>query len=129
MAFHFVNPNPQNNIVGDCVIRAISIALDQNWGKTYCDLCLKGYEMADMPSSNRVWMEYLKDQGWHRHIVPDTCPDCYTVKDFCGEHFNGKYILGTGTHVIAVINGDYYDTWDSGDEYPVYYWKRGEDND
>ena len=124
--FKFANPNPQGNKVGDCVIRALSIALDQSWTKIYFDLCLKGYDMADMPSSNRVWMEYLKDCGWHRHIIPDTCPECYTVKDFCGEHFQGTFILGTGTHVIAVIDGDFYDTWDSGEEYPVYYWKRGE---
>ena len=27
-------------------------------------------------------------------------------------------------NVIAVIDGDYYDSWDSGNEVPIYYWKQ-----
>jgi len=33
-------------------------------------------------------------------------------------------ILATGTHVIAVGDGNYYDTWDSGQEVPIYYWRK-----
>ena len=124
--FRYYNANPKNLKVGDCVIRAICEAFDQPWEKIYIDLCIKGFEMADMPSSNRVWMEYLKENGWRRHIIPDTCPDCYTVEDFCGEHFQGTYILGTGSHVICVKDSNWIDTWDSGLEYPVFYWTEGE---
>jgi hypothetical protein len=28
--------------------------------------------------------------------------------------------------VVCVENGCYHDTWDSGDELPVYYWERKE---
>ena len=38
----------------------------------------------------------------------------------------GKYLLATGTHVVTVIDGDYYDTWDSGDEIPIYYFTKEE---
>lgn len=51
-------------------------------------------------------------------------PDCYNVKDFAQDHPKGRYVVGTGTHVIAVIDGNYYDTWDSGEEIPVYYWEK-----
>ena len=122
--FVFANPNPQGSFVGDCVIRAISIATGQTWYDTFVDLSVQALSMSDMPSSNRVWAEYLKEEGWKRHIVPDTCPHCYTIKDFCGEHFKGRYIVGTGTHVVAVIDGEYYDTWDSGDESPLYFWSK-----
>jgi hypothetical protein len=33
-------------------------------------------------------------------------------------------MLATGTHVVAVIDGNYYDTWDSGDEVPIALWKK-----
>lgn len=33
------NENPINNRVGDCVVRAISTALNQEWEKTYTELC------------------------------------------------------------------------------------------
>lgn len=117
------NPNPNGSYVGDCVVRAISIATGQTWYKTYIDVAMQGLYLCDMPSSNRVWGEYLKSKGYHRYVIPDTCPACYTVEDFCEEHPHGTYILATGTHVLTVINGDYYDSWNSGNEQPIYYWR------
>ena len=128
MSFIKTNPNPQGSYVGDCTIRAICIATKKSWFEVYTELALKGLQMCDMPSSNQVWGAYLRDNGFKRHVVPDTCPECYTVKDFCGEHFKGTYVLGTGSHVVTVIDGDYYDTWDSGDEQPIYYWSKGEED-
>lgn len=120
------NPNPNGSYVGDCVVRAISIATHNLWYDTFVELCLQALKMFDMPSSNRVWHEFLRLKGYKRHVVPTEGYNSYTVKDFCGEHFKGTYILGTGSHVVTVIDGDYYDTWDSGDEYPVYYWTKEE---
>ena len=115
------NPNPIKNLVGDCVIRGISILTGQSWESTYWDVVFQGGAMYDMPSSNEVWGAYLKSLGYIKKIIPNVCPDCYTIKQFCIDHPSGKYLLATGTHVVAVIDGDYYDTWDSGDEIPVYY--------
>ena len=55
MAWRFYNPNPASNFVGDCVIRAISLGLNQDWDKTYLGIALKDYELGDMPSANAVW--------------------------------------------------------------------------
>lgn len=120
----FCNVNPQANLVGDCVIRALSLALDQDWDTTYMGVVAKGYEMKDMPSSNSVWGAYLKHNGFKKYVIPDECPDCYTVDDFCKDHPHGKYVLATGTHAVTAISGDYYDTWDSGSEIPIYYFKK-----
>lgn len=124
MGFVAFNSNPMNKRVGDCVIRAISFVTDRTWDDTYLELLTKGYVMKDMPSSNNVWTAYLKDLGFKRHIIPDTCPECYRVKDFVNAHKKGTYILATGTHVIAVKDGNFYDTWDSGDEIPIYYFEK-----
>ena len=122
--FIFRNPNPCKTLVGDCVIRAISIAEDTNWEDTFVSLCAKGFEMCDLPSSNDVWGEYLKDKGYRRYILPMACDACYSVEDFCDEYPDGLYILATGSHVITVIDGDHYDTWNSKDETPIYYWQK-----
>ncbi len=58
--------------------------------------------------------------------VPDTCPHCYTIRDFAYDHPFGTYLVGTGKHVVTIIDGNYYDTWDSGGEIPIYYWKKGD---
>ena len=122
--FIYCNPNPAKRLVGDCVIRAISILKDQSWEKTYDEITAKGRDLYDMPSSNSVWDAYLKDSGYIKKILPNTCPECYTVTDFCWDHSYGEYLLATGTHAVAVINGNYYDTWDSGNGSVVYYYER-----
>ena len=127
MAYIFKNPNPIKNLVGDCVIRGISILTEQTWDYTYVQISRKGYEMYDMPSSNEVWGSYLKSRGYTKRIIPGRCPDCYTVRDFCRDNPKGRFLLATGTHVVAVIDGDYYDTWDSGNEIPIYYFVKEEE--
>lgn len=128
MAFVQYNPNPQGLHVGDCVIRAVSKAMDITWNETYMNVVVYGFMMSDMPSANRVWREFLKDNGFVKYFIPDTCPNCYTVIDFCRDHPRGVYILGVdgekSGHVVAVVNGDYYDTWDSGRELPDFYWRK-----
>ena len=126
--FRQVNPNPKGSYVGDCVVRALCVATGKAWHDVYLDICLEGFMMCDMPSSNRVWGNYLQSLGYKAYAIPFVCNGCYSVRDFCGEHFKGKYVVGTGTHVLTIVDGDYYDSWDSGDEQPVYYWTREEIN-
>lgn len=125
--FNFYNPNPKRKLVGDCVVRAISKLTGNDWEDVYLGITLKGYELHDMPSSNNVWEAYLRENGYERTLVPNTCPDCYTVEDFCRDHPTGSYLLATGTHVVAVEDGDYFDTWDSGNEIPIYYFIKKEE--
>lgn len=127
MSFVFFNPNPDRAIVGDCVIRGISLLTSRSWEEVYLDLCDEGLVMHDMPSSNAVWGTYLLKNGYLRKAIPNICPECYTVKEFCMDHPYGKFLLATGTHVIAVKDGNYYDTWDSGNEVPSYYFKKEEE--
>lgn len=37
-----------------------------------------------------------------------------TVKSFAMSHSTGTYILNVANHEVAVVDGFYYDTWDSG---------------
>lgn len=121
MAFLVRNPNPKTARVGDCVVRAISIVTGKDWEEVYAGLCVTGFELCDMPSSNAVWAAYLESLGFKKRVIE--CKGCYTVRDFANDHPEGKYILGTGTHAVAIIDGDYIDTWDSGDEVPIYYFQ------
>lgn len=117
------NPNPRLINTGDCVIRAICKALDMEWEKVYMALTVKGLEKAMWGDTNAVWEKYLKERGFEQHVIPDTCPDCYTIADFADEHTIGTFIVATGSHVVAVQDGNYYDTWDSGNLVPSYYFE------
>lgn len=118
------NPNPYGARVGDCVVRAVAIATDETWEKAYIDICIEGFMMGDMPSSNPVWASYLRSKGFTRHELPNTCPNCYTVRDFCNDFPRGIFIAATGSHVVCVMDGDYYDAWDSGDEIVTYFFSK-----
>lgn len=118
-----LNCNPDSKNVGDCVIRALSKTLDQSWEETYLGICLQGYTMHDMPSSNSVWGAYLRSKGYARHILPMNYPVGYSVADFVLEH-NDNCVLALDGHVVSACNGDYFDTWDSGDKPVLYYWSK-----
>ena len=119
----YYNPNPRGmTSAGDCVIRALSIAVNKTWEEVYLELSMLGYRIGDMMSANHVWDEFLRSYGYRRKALPDTCPACYTVRDFCKDYPLGKYILAMGSHVVAVVDGDYFDAWDTGSEVPIYYY-------
>ena len=124
MGFSYFNPNPAGKKVGDCTVRAIAKATGQSWDKTYIDLCLQGLMMGDLPSANSVWGAYLRRQGFARNVIPNTCPDCYTVAEFAADHPRGVYVLALSSHVVCVVDGSYFDTWDSGEETPLFYWEK-----
>lgn len=116
------NNNPVGRRVGDCSVRAVSKALGMSWEAAYVALVMNGLQMGDMPSSDGVWGATLRQNGFSRKSIPATCPDCYDIKEFCKEFPIGTYVVGTGGHVVTVVNGDYFDSWDSGDEVPQFYW-------
>lgn len=142
MSFIYYNPNPEHKDDIDCVVRAISKIENISWEDAYLGICTQGYFMHLIPIRNKVWSTYLLNHGYHYYDILDTCPDCYTVRDFCLDHPKGRYLLAvlvnyidqfqamdsgkhlSGNHVVTVINGNYYDAWDSGGEVPIAYWTK-----
>ena len=122
------NPNPVGRSVGDCSIRALTKALDISWEEAYARAAKTGYLMGDMPSSDSVWGAVLREAGYKRETVPNTCPACYTLAEFAEDHPDGVYVVGTGGHVATVEHGDIFDSWDSSREPVIYYWYRGNED-
>ena len=93
------NPNPAGRNVGDCTVRALSKALDQDWYTTYLGLCVEGGLMGDMPSANAVWGAYLRRHGFRRELAPED--------------------------VVCIRDGVLYDSWNGENEIVLYYWQKG----
>lgn len=123
--FQSYNPNPNGRSVGDCAIRAIAKATDSPWEQAYVALCLEGYILADLPNANAVWGRYLASHGFIKRSLPESCLDCYTVKDFAEQFPRGTYVLALSSHVVCVEDGVIYDSWDSQNEIILYYWEKG----
>ena len=120
----YANPNPCRREEPDCVVRAISIATGKSWRKVHRDLCQMSGEHCTMPSVNWLWGMYLRRNGYEKFLLPGNCPECINVREFCRRYPEGTYVIGTGTHAVAVVDGDWLDTWDSGDEIPTYFFRK-----
>lgn len=124
----YYNPNPFRRSTSDCVVRAISKITDSDWDSTFIKLSLIAFAKKDNLEKSHVWGSYLKRLGFKRFFVPDTCPDCYTVSDFAYDNPIGSFLIRidglSDGHVVAVIDGNWYDSWDSGNEVVDYIYAR-----
>ena len=121
------NPNPGGRNVGDCAVRAVAAALGTDWETAFALIAQNAYMMGDMPSSNAVFGSVLRQNGFKRSVIPNSCPDCYTVEQFAEDHPQGTFVVGTGNHVVTVKDGVILDSWDSSKEIPVYFWRKDDD--
>lgn len=128
MSWTYYDPNPvrKDGRVGDCSVRAVAKALDISWEEAYTKLSLNGYLMGDMPNSDIVWGSVLRAEGYVREVVPNTCPDCYTIQDFCKDYPIGTFVVKSESHVATIVDGVLYDSWNSEMKIPIYYWTKGE---
>lgn len=119
------NPNPAGRRTGDCTVRAICAVTGWIWDRAHRELCDYAREVAfTMPSIDAAWWGFLRDIGFRQHGMIDRCPECYTVADFARDHPRGVYILGPQMHAVALIDGDWWDAWDSGGTVPTYFFRR-----
>ncbi len=116
------NPNPRQKTVPDCVIRAICIALHLPWYDVFDSLSALARAECSVTCDDHVWGLFLYRLGFIPFVLPKICPECMTIREFCKQFSKGTYIIGTGSHAVAVIDGDYYDSWDSGDTVASFFW-------
>jgi len=122
--YQHYEPNPVRTGAIDCSTRALAKALNVSWEKAYVMKTLNGFLMGNEGVSDEVWGSVLREHGYKRQMVPDTCPDCYTVADFCDDHPHGTYVVKSQDHVATVIDGVLFDSWDSSGKTVIYYWYR-----
>lgn len=118
MSWQKLNNNPCGKAVGDCAVRAVSVALNIGWYAAYDLLCDVGRHMCNMPSGDEVWGAALQENGFTRYAIHSTT----TAREFALQHPRGTYVLAFGGHVATIRDGVLLDAWDSSAEMPVYYY-------
>ena len=118
-AYYQPNAKDLKDKFGDCQIRALSKVLNCTWLEAFdlvIPICREAQTSspfcggATVAKANlaRLGFEYTgisNKKGTHRP----------TVKSFAKDHPIGKYVLSVANHVVACVDGKYYDTWDSGE--------------
>lgn len=118
--FVYYQPNKKDltDTVGDCQIRALSKALSITWLEAFdltIPICreLQTYTIfacdygKTKEAMNRLGFLYTGVSVRKGQKRP-------TVDSFAKEHPTGTFIVKVAHHVVAVVDGKYYDTWDSG---------------
>ncbi len=126
--YRHLNLNPIGKAQNDCLVRTIALIFEIPWEKALMDLTQYGMLIYSMPNDDDTVSLYLREKGFVRHALPSDCPACFSVKDFCRDHPTGEYILLTSNHAVPVIDGYYYDAFDSGNEIVMYFWERRKDD-
>ena len=120
--YKYLNLNPVANRTRDCAIRAVAAALGVDWDTAFDLIAYNAKQMGETMDSNAAFGSVLRQHGFNRAIIPNSCPDCYTARDFCIDNPVGVFVLGFGNHTATVIDGQLLDSWDSSNEIPIYYW-------
>lgn len=109
------NPNPQLNKTTDCTIRAYCAAEGIDWEIAYGIACDKGKELALMPNDDKTVHEILENYFGYEYVKLTKDEKC-TVKEFAIDHTKGRFILNCTHHLVTVVDGEYWDSWDSGEK-------------
>lgn len=116
------NANDRDNHVGDCVCRAMSLAFGMSYAEARVQLNrFKRAKRADAYNHPIIYRALWAQLGAKYYPVP--AADRTTVAEFADVHTAGTYIAETGApnraytdHVVCIIDGDVYDSWDSLDQ-------------
>lgn len=124
MEFIKLNKNPKGWKTGDCVIRAISEALDVEWEEVFDDLYKIARKKCRTMDDKVVIEKYLQDKGFIREKMPRHDDNSrYTVKELIDEQGEGKIMLIFVAHHLTCSVGDkLIDTWDCSYKSCGNYW-------
>ncbi len=117
--WHEFNPNPKSRNIGDCTLRSYCAAFGISWDKAFDIASKVAKENSSMIQyvSDKVLTEEFNcwvDENYNKKKVKGK--DRITVNEFAMSHPYGTYILHVRQHQVTVINGEYWDSWDSGEK-------------
>lgn len=111
--FKYYNANPKNRITGDCVFRALTVALGMKYNKVVLEMaimqCKTGYALNDKKGIEK----YLESKGWVKNPqLKHEDGTKYSVEDFVKTHRSGTYVINMSHHISVVKDGKNIDIWD-----------------
>lgn len=125
------NANTNNKDTNDCVARSISLALGIDYDEVKRGLKKVAHKL-NLPSWNYFdgFTQYIREHvgyniKWRKPA--EWFHKSLTVKEFSQKLDIGTYLLlcgkaeGSTSHMVACIDGNYYDSWDSSNRIVSYF--------
>ncbi len=123
--YKYYNPHPNGKRVGDCVKRAFTLATGWDYRDVSITLNRIKRELNQTKyNDNKVWREFVKRQKWGKISFP-------AIKgqrrmdgfQFTNQFKEGTYVLRMAKHLVTVVDGVLYDSWDSRAKCVYVAWK------
>ena len=117
--FKYWNENPNGEHIGDCVVRAITLASGLPYEEVKYKLWLNG-ELHDCDCISKFcYSNFIENVLGYKQIP---CDDL-TVGEFADEHPFGVYLIRINGHLTCIKNGQCYDIWNCLNELCDTVWK------
>ncbi len=110
---------------GDCVIRALTKATNKDWFTIFDELIPYARELPALPNNKVAYEKYLLDNGFKYFGISNRKGSKRpTVLGFAESHEEGTYVLNIANHMVSVVDGRYYDTWNCGWKSLYGFWEK-----
>ena len=127
--FHYYNANPKNRFTGDCVVRALTVALEIPYEEILMELVDIQLKQGYSATSKEAYSRLLANHGWEKQKQPRTIYNTkLTGKEFCeliAEPGKRYFAHVGGHHVAAIVDCKVWDNWDSTADCIGNYWAKG----
>ncbi len=130
MKFIETNPNPKKLIIEDCMVRAVTIAVERHYNFIYAAFLFHDWTLTQGHNKDRIVidlvLDFLKINATYTPILhTDSCPsniDSWSTDPTDKYYCNGTFIYMIDGHAACVIDGVLFDTWDCQEEkvYGIY---------
>lgn len=118
--YKFLNLNPLGNLEEDCVCRAISLALNEDYYKIKKKLCLVA-ELFECEMLCVCCYKYLLDEVYGLERLEEF--DGLSIDEFSSHCPEGVYLIRVDNHLTCMVDSTVLDIWDCTDKEIRLVWK------
>ena len=125
--YKYFQPNKKDlkDKYGDCVIRSFVKTTGKDWLEVFDELMKIARNEQAIPNGKLCYEIFLKENGFkYTGVSNKKGSKRPTVLSFTQGHTEGVYVLIVANHIVASVDGVYYDTWDSGQCSMYGYWEK-----
>lgn len=111
------NLNPKGHKTSDCTIRALACATGIGWDKAFIELANEAFRLKLGQCDIDVLESVLMNKyGFRKESCKvEKGKSRPKVKDIAVQHNGSIIIARVANYVVPCMNGNYIDTWDSGE--------------
>lgn len=113
IGFQKKNINPKGKKTGDCVVRALAVALSREYYDVYAELYQISVETGFIVNDKRVEERFMARHGFIKHKQPrKSNGKKYLVAELDQVTSERVVVVSCAHHLTVVVGGVLIDSWD-----------------